>query len=116
MHKIAPTGYSGATGDGTLDLIGFDARVLNNEQRRIWLISQRPPVDDQGQYLDATKTGANTTVDIFEHVKGDKTMKHIKTIADPGIYSANGTVGLEDGSFFLSNDHSTKSKHSFPRQ
>jgi hypothetical protein len=116
MHKIAPTGYSGATGDGTLDLIGFDAQALKNERLRIWLINQRPPVDEQGQYLDATKTGDNVTVDIFEHVRGETTMKHIRTIADPEIYSANGIVGLEDGSFFLSNDHTAKSMYCFPQK
>lgn len=108
MHKITPTGYSGATGDGTLDLIGFDVQVLKDAQLRIWLINQRPPVDEQGQYLDATKTGANVTVDVFEHVRGEKIMKHIRTVADPEVYSANGIAGLEDGSFFLSNDHSAK--------
>jgi hypothetical protein len=115
MHKIAPTGYSGATGDSTLDLIGFDVQVLKDAQLRIWLINQRPPVDEQGRYLDATKTGANVTVDVFEHVRGEKNMKHIRTVVDPEIYSANGIAALEDGSFFLSNDHFAKGMCWFPQ-
>jgi hypothetical protein len=112
MHKIAPTGYSGATGDGTLDLIGFDAQDLENSKLQIWLINQRPPIDEQGQYLDATKVGANVTVDVFEHVKGEKTMKHVKTVADSEVYSANSIARLEDGSFVVSNDHTAKGKQS----
>jgi len=108
MQKITPTGYRGATGDSTLDLIGFDAQVLKDAKLRLWLINQRPPVDEQGRYLDATKTGANATVEIFEHVRGEKTMKHVKTFADPEIYSGNGIAGLNDGSFVLSNDHTSK--------
>lgn len=108
MHKIAPTGYGGATGDGTLDLLGFDAQVLSDSTTRFWLINQRPPVDEQGQYLDAKEVGANVTVDIFEHSRGGKTMEHVKTIADPALHSANGIIGYDDGSFIVSNDHSAQ--------
>jgi hypothetical protein len=37
-------------------------------------------------------------------------MKHIKTVADPAIYSPNGIAATGDGSFFTSNDHSGKGK------
>jgi hypothetical protein len=111
MHSIAPTGYKGATGDSTLDLIGFDAEVLGDGKTRMWLINQRPPIDEQGQYLDATKIGANVTVDVFEYIRGETTMKYIRTIADPEIYSANRLAVLEDGSFVLSNDHSAKGRY-----
>lgn len=81
-----PTGYSGASGDGTLDLVGFDADVLEDGQLRISLINQRPPVNEQGQYLDATKTSANVSIDVFEHMRGEKTMEDIRTVADPEVY------------------------------
>jgi hypothetical protein len=35
-------------------------------------------------------------------------MVHVKTVADPAIYSPNGIAALGGGSFVTSNDHSGK--------
>lgn len=110
MHAIKPLGYGGATGDMTLDLVGFDVRIVSTETLQFYLINQRPPVDAKKRYLDAKKIGANATVDVFELTRGDKKMKHVKTFADPEIYSANGVAVMENGGFVLSNDHSGKGK------
>ena len=113
MHNIKPVGYEGATGDGTLDLVGFDVQIVDTNTLRFWLINQRPPVDANKNYLNAPKIGANATIDVFELKRGETKMAHIKTVADPAIYSPNGIAVQGDGSFFTSNDHSGKGKSSF---
>ncbi|RDL37023.1 uncharacterized protein BP5553_04456 [Venustampulla echinocandica] len=57
MHSIKPVGYGGATGDGTLDLVGFDVEIVDERTLRFWLINQRPPVDANKKYLDPKKIG-----------------------------------------------------------
>ncbi|KAF2492202.1 serum paraoxonase/arylesteras-like protein [Lophium mytilinum] len=108
MHNITPVGYDGATGDGTLDLLGFDAEVVDASTLRFWLINQRPPVDAKRRTVDATKTGVNSTIELFELKRSASEMIHIKTVFDPEIYSPNGITALGGGSFVVSNDHSVK--------
>lgn len=108
LRSIKPTSYDGATGDGTLDLVGFDVEVIDAATLRFWLINQRPPVDVDRRYLDASKVGANATIDVFELKRGGNKMVHVKTVADPAIYSPNGIAAMGKGSFVTSNDHSGK--------
>lgn len=115
MHKITPRRYEGATGDGTLDLIGFDVDASDTSKLKFWLINQRPPVGVDGKYLDAAKVGDNVTVEVFEYAKGQRTMSHVKTISDSNIYSGNGLALLGDGSFMLTNDHSAKGTSNSPQ-
>jgi hypothetical protein len=56
MHGIKTIGYEGAAGDGTLDLVGFDVEVVDAQTLRFWLINQRPPVDENRNYLNAQKS------------------------------------------------------------
>jgi hypothetical protein len=113
-HSIETANYEGATGDGTLDLVGFDAEIVNPTTLRFWLINQRPPVDENRKHLDATKIGANGTIDVFELKRGEQTMVHVKTVADKAIYSPNGIALMGDDSFVTSNDHSGKGKSIAP--
>lgn len=99
MRSIKPVGYEGATGDGTLDLLGFDVEIVDASTLRFWLINQRPPVDGNRKLIDAIKIGANSTIDLFDSKRGKNTMVHVKTVADPAIWSPNkiaamGTVPL----------------------
>ena len=42
MHNIKPVGYEGATGDGTLDLVGFDVEPeLRGEESAVELRDRR---------------------------------------------------------------------------
>lgn len=108
IHKIKPEGYDGATGDGTLDLLGFDVEVVDAATLRFWLINHRPPVDANRKYLDATKIGANSTIDVFELKRGKDKMVHVKTVFDPEVKTPNNIAVMEDGSFVATNDHSAK--------
>jgi hypothetical protein len=103
-----------------LDLHGFDARVIDQGRRlRFWLVNHRPPLDvSTGKpLLDATKVGANSTIEVYDldldH--GDEKsneLVHVKTIVSTTIISPNNLVVLDDqddrGGFLFTNDHSTK--------
>lgn len=105
MRNIKPEGYRGATGDDTLDLLGFDVEKTD-AGLRFWLVNLRPPVDENGKYLDAKKIGANATIDVFDMKRGKNKMVHVKTVWDPAIWSPNKVAALGDGSFVVTNDAS----------
>lgn len=65
MHSIETKGYEVANGDKSLDLVGFDVDRSVPGELHFWLIDQRPAVDVQKIFLDASKVGANVTVDVF---------------------------------------------------
>lgn len=108
MHGIKPVGYDGATGDGTLDLLGFDVEVVDAATLWFWFVNHRPPVDADRKYLDAAKVGANSTIDVFELKRGKDQMVHVKTISDPEVKTPNNIAVMGDGSFVATNDHSSK--------
>ncbi|USP75654.1 serum paraoxonase arylesterase [Curvularia clavata] len=111
FRAIKPTGnYRGATGNKELDLLGFDAHVLDDSTIQFYFINQRPPVGPSNEIIDATKTGDNSTVEIFEMRRGQDTMRHVRTIFSSEIWTPNRIAALGDGSgaFLLTNDHSKK--------
>lgn len=108
MSSIETRGYTGATGDESLDLIGFDVDRSVSGELKFYLVNHRPPVDSQQNVLDASAVGVNGTVEVFRYEKGSKYMSHLKTIAHPDIYSANNLALVGGGAFVLTNDHSGK--------
>jgi hypothetical protein len=72
MHDIETTRYTGATGDKSLDLIGFDVDHSVPGELKFFLINHRPAVDAQKNFLGAYKVGVNGTVEIFRHKVGSK--------------------------------------------
>lgn len=112
MQIIRPEGYEGATGDSTLDLVGFDVDAGKKDVLEFWLVNHRPPVDAQKRYVDATKIGSNVSIEVFSYVKGAGEMQHLRTITHPQIHSANKLALTGDGGFVVSNDHSSKGQSS----
>lgn len=108
MHSIRPSGYEGATGDQTLDFVGFDVDASAHNVLDFWLVNHRPPVDAQRQHLDAKKLGSNVTIEVFRYAKAAREMQHVKTIVHPDIHSANKLALTGGGSFAVSNDHSDR--------
>lgn len=108
MRSIETKGYAGATGDKSLDLIGFDVDRSVPGELKFFLINHRPPVDAQQNFLDASAVGVNGTVEVFRYQKGSKHMSHLKTIAHSNVYSANNVALAGNGAFLLTNDHSSK--------
>jgi hypothetical protein len=110
MHSIQPKGYDGATGDSTLDFVGFDVDASKEDALEFWFVNHRPPVDAQKKLLDATKIGSNVSIEVFSYSKGARHMRHVKTISDSYIHSANKVALTGTGGFVVSNDHSNKSE------
>ena len=87
LRQLKTVGYEGATGDGSLDLLGFDVEVMSETKLRFWMVNNRPPVDENKKLLDPRVTGANSTIDVFEVTRGLNEMKYIKTFASNAIVS-----------------------------
>lgn len=109
MHPILPTDYGAKPGDGKLDIADFDVELLDyGSTHRFWLVNQRAPYDANGTMLDANKYGANTTVDVYEHRKGDKKMKFVASGWSPNMHSANSIAVMGSNNFVVSNDRSSQ--------
>jgi hypothetical protein len=106
LHKLEITGnYRSATGGQDIDLNGFDIEVLSGSRLRFWMVNNRPAVDDAGAFLDASKVGANSTIEIFEHKRGSKKLEFVKTIWSEAVPAPNNVAASGDGSVFVTNDH-----------
>ncbi|KAH3996503.1 hypothetical protein HBI56_137760 [Parastagonospora nodorum] len=110
LRPIKPIGYSGARGEGddSLDLLGFDAEILDGDTIQFYLVNERPPVGPFNNYIDATVVGANSTIDVFEMKRGADVMRHVRTIWSPEVFTPNRIAVLGEGDFLVTNDHSTK--------
>jgi hypothetical protein len=108
LRAIKPVGYRGAIGDDSLDLLGFDAEILDGDTINFYLINQRPPIGPFNNYMDASVIGANATIDVFEMRRGEENMRHVRTIWSPEVWSPNRVAVLGGGNFVVTNDHSVK--------
>jgi len=108
LHRMQTAGYDGATGDGTVDTVGFDVEVVGNSKLRFWIVNDRPPIDDNGQLLDAHKVGANGTVELFESERGSDRLVHLKTFSDRALATPNKPAAVGNGAFLVTNDKSGK--------
>lgn len=109
LRAIKPVGYSGATGNDTLDLLGFDAQILDGDTIQFYLINQRPPIGAFNNVIDASNIGANNTIEVFETRRGENEMRHLRTIWSGALHTPNRVAALGGGTFLVTNDHSVKS-------
>jgi len=104
--------FSGNNGDGTFNLHGFDIipdPESGSDTLRFLLINQRPSLDPvTGISLNATKVGANSTVELFESRIGSGTMRYVKTYASPMIQTPNRVAWVKHDAFLFTNDHGAK--------
>lgn len=108
LRAIKPVGYTGATGDESFDSVGFDAQVLDGDTIQFYIVNARPPVGAFKNLIDASKLGANHTIDVFEMRRGEDQMRHLRTIWSPAVWSPNRVAAVGGGAFFVTNDHSVK--------
>jgi hypothetical protein len=108
MHRIQQTMYENAPGDSDLDLAGFDVEIVDLSTIRFWLLNQRPPYAADGTMLDASKVGANTTIDVYDYNNREKTMKYVATGQSDALYSPNKIAWMGGNNFVVSNDRSAK--------
>ena len=106
FRAIEVSGYEGATSDNSIDILGFDAQILDDDVVRFYFVNLRPPVDTSRNILDAFKTGANATMEVFEMKRSEERMRHIRTVWSPAVWTPNRIAALDDGSFYVTNDHS----------
>lgn len=108
LRAIKPLGYTGATGDETLDLLGFDAEILDGDTINFYLINHRPPIGPFNNILDASVLGTNSTIDVFEMRRGEENMRHLRTVWSSEVFTPNRVAVLGGGHFLVTNDHSGK--------
>lgn len=109
LRKLEITGnYRSATGGKEIDLNGFDVEVLPKYRLRFWMVNNRPAVDEAGNFLDASKVGANATIEVFEHKRGSKKLEFVKTIWSEAVPAPNNVAATGNGSVFVTNDHDNK--------
>jgi hypothetical protein len=105
---IKPIGYAGAKGDNTMDLLGFDAEILDGDTINFYFVNERPPIGPFNNYIDASVLGANSTIDVFEMRRGEESMRHVRTIWSPEVITPNRVAILGQGNFLVTNVHSAK--------
>lgn len=65
--------------------------------------------------MDGLKYGANSTIEVFEHVVGSKTLEWVETIFEPEVIETpNNLVSTGDGGILVTNDHSAKREFVVP--
>ncbi|KAH8679569.1 putative serum paraoxonase/arylesterase 2 [Tricladium varicosporioides] len=102
--------FSGNNGDGRINLHGLDIRADKHTGiLRILAINHRPPINPvTGELLDATKVGANSTIEQFMTKAGSSTMRHVRTYVDEVIKTPNRVAWVNEDAFVFSNDNSAK--------
>ncbi|KAH8703393.1 serum paraoxonase/arylesterase-like protein [Talaromyces proteolyticus] len=111
VHELQLTGpYASATGGREIDLHGFDVQVLDNDEGRLrfFVINHRPVSAISSSPVDARQHGANSTVEVFDLVRGETELRFVRTISDPAIQTPNRPASTGDGGFVVTNDHSAK--------
>ena len=108
LRQLKAVGYEGANGDGSLDTVGFDVEVLDEDTLRLRIVNIGPPVDKNQQYVDASKAGGNATIEVFEVKRGSNEMRHLTTIMSDAIQTPNKPAASGDGGFLVTNDMSGK--------
>lgn len=111
LKWMTTLGYTDAEGGRALDLHGMDVWVGpgNDPMLKILLNNHRPYVDETTlRPLDATKLGANSTIEAFSAKLGDTVLRHVKTYADETIQTPNRVQWIDQYTFVWSNDKSNK--------
>ncbi|CAG7555260.1 unnamed protein product [Fusarium equiseti] len=98
-------GFTGTSGDGLINVAGFTGIDNADGSIDILITNMRPSVDETGKLLDQYVHGGNTTIERFTTRAGMSEMKHVKTHADRGIATPNRVAAMEDGTFYITNDH-----------
>ena len=112
VHELEVTGnYKSSSGGKDMDFVGIEIEDLGNGRLRFFLVNYRPPVDGQGNVLDAKKigkVGANATIETFELARGSTKLEHVKTVLSDAVFMPNNIAATGDGGFVVSNCRDSK--------
>ncbi|TFK25229.1 calcium-dependent phosphotriesterase [Coprinopsis marcescibilis] len=104
VTKLTFEGFPSARGFSSH---GMDVVTSSDDPNQLWLylINHRAPLEG-----DATKIGADSSIEIFKGTLGGSTLDYIQTVEDPEtIITPNDLIGSPDGkSFYVTNDHGSK--------
>ncbi|KAF4946717.1 hypothetical protein FGADI_10921 [Fusarium gaditjirri] len=105
FRALRTPGFEGTAGDGLLNFAGFSAVEQGNGVTGLFLVNLRPSIDAEGKLADQYVHGGNATVEHFVTDPQATEMKHVGTYAHQGIATPNRVAALDDGTFYISNDH-----------
>lgn len=112
VQRLSRGDYRGPMGDGSLDMVGIATEDLGGDLLRFYIINNAPPVDENFEYVDPEKAGgANNSVQIFEHVRGEKDMKFEYAIESDVIQTPNRLALTDEGGLVITNDHTAKGEN-----
>ena len=110
LRYLKTAGYEGASGDASLDLLGFDVEVVSKTRLKFWMVNNRSAVDKDRRFLDSKKVGGNATIDVFEVTRGSDEMTFINSFTNEAIVSLNKVAATGDGNLVFTNDRTSKHK------
>ena len=116
LRRLTPIDYAGSTGTGELTLHGFHVEIVDDYKLRFWMINHQPPADrgdGSKTFLDAHRHGANSTIEVFDVIRGEEGMQHVKTIASQAIVTPNNLAAIGNGGILVTDDHSAKGNHQY---
>lgn len=103
---LKTTDFSGTSGDGLINLAGFTGIDKPDGSIDLLVTNMRPGVDAENKiYLDQHVRGGNTTIEHFSMGAEKGELKHVRTYADKGIVTPNRVAIMDDGTFYITNDH-----------
>ncbi|KAK4507922.1 hypothetical protein PRZ48_001657 [Zasmidium cellare] len=95
------------TGDGHLYLVGLTGKDKPNGID-IALVNGRPPRDrETGEYLDASNSGGDFSIELFETGAHATELRHKETFEHAEIKTPNNVAFRPGGGFYITNDHGT---------
>ena len=106
LHQLSISGnYIASSGGREIDILGINIEPLPNNRLRFWIVNNGISVDLAGVPRDATKVGANSTIEEFHLTRGDSELEFVKTVWSDAIQTPNSVLGVGDGGFLFTNDH-----------
>ncbi|PTB62323.1 hypothetical protein BBK36DRAFT_1184939 [Trichoderma citrinoviride] len=97
-------GFSGPFVTHGIDVID-DPEKPQGEAVYIFAVNHKPNPEHYGENGDANAPKSHSVVELFHHVIGSKTARHIRTIWHPLMVTPNDIVAESPTSFFVTNDH-----------
>ena len=106
LHQLEITGnYRASSGGREIDILGIDIESLPDNRLRFWIVNNGISMDLAGVPRDATKAGANSTIEEFHLTRGSKQLEFVKTFYTDAIQTPNSVAATGDGGFVFTNDH-----------
>lgn len=109
VQRLTRGNYKGPMGDGSLDMVGFATENLGRDLLRFYIINNAPPVDADFNFLDPDEAGgAHSSIQVFEHGRGNGDMMFKYAIESDVITTPNRLALTGENGLIITNDHAAK--------